>query len=50
MATPDPLCAPLWKVVRINDVSTPWWEADLIEVVPANPDVIRLPKVESTDD
>jgi len=38
------------KVVRINDVSTPWWEADLIEVIPANPDVIRLPKVESTDD
>ncbi len=38
------------KVVRINDVSTPWWEADLAEVIPANPDVIRLPKVESTDD
>ena len=36
------------KVVRINDVSTPWWEADLVEVIPANPDVIRLPKVEST--
>lgn len=37
------------KVVRINDVSTPWWELDLEEIVPAGPDVIRLPKAESVE-
>ena len=30
-------------------MSTPWWELDLEEIVPAGPDVIRLPKAESVE-
>jgi len=38
------------RVVRINGRDTPYFEADLAEIVPARPDAIRLPKVDSADD
>jgi citrate lyase subunit beta / citryl-CoA lyase len=38
------------KVVRINGRDTPFFEADLAEIVPARPDAVRLPKVDSADD
>lgn len=37
-------------VVRINHPSTPFFEDDLAAVMPAKPDMIRIPKVESRDD
>ena len=37
-------------VVRINGRDTPFFEADLAEIIPAAPDAIRLPKVDSADD
>ena len=38
------------RIVRINGRDTPYFEADLAEIVPAAPDAIRLPKVDSADD
>ena len=38
------------KVVRINGRDTPYFEADLAEIIPARPDAIRLPKVDSAED
>ena len=38
------------RVVRINGRDTPFFEADLAEIIPAAPDAIRLPKVDSADD
>jgi len=38
------------KVVRINGRDTPFFEADLAEIVPAAPDAVRLPKVDSAED
>lgn len=38
------------KVVRINGRDTPFFEADLAEIIPARPDAIRLPKVDSAED
>ncbi len=38
------------RIVRINGRDTPFFEADLAEIVPAAPDAIRLPKVDSADD
>ena len=38
------------RVVRINGRDTPYFEADLAEIIPARPDAIRLPKVDSADD
>ncbi len=38
------------RVVRINGRDTPYFEADLEEIIPAAPDAIRLPKVDSADD
>lgn len=38
------------RVVRINARGTPFFEADLAEIVPTRPDAIRLPKVDSADD
>jgi len=37
-------------VVRINGRDTPFFEADLAEIVPAAPDAVRLPKVDSAED
>jgi citrate lyase subunit beta/citryl-CoA lyase len=36
--------------VRINRVSSPWWRDDLAAVAALGPDVVVVPKVESTDD
>jgi len=38
------------RVVRINGRDTPYFEKDLEEIVPARPDAIRLPKVDSAED
>ncbi|MGI6782914.1 MAG: HpcH/HpaI aldolase/citrate lyase family protein [Aminivibrio sp.] len=38
------------RVVRINGADTPFFEADLEEVVPARPDAVRIPKIESAGD
>ena len=38
------------RVVRINGRDTPFFEADLEEIVPAGPDAIRLPKIDSPED
>ncbi|HSV56170.1 MAG TPA: aldolase/citrate lyase family protein [Magnetospirillaceae bacterium] len=38
------------RVVRINGRDTPFFETDLEEIVPAGPDAIRLPKVDSAED
>jgi len=38
------------KVVRINGRDTPYFMADLEEIIPARPDAIRLPKTDSADD
>jgi citrate lyase subunit beta/citryl-CoA lyase len=38
------------RVVRVNGRDTPFFEADLAEIIPAAPDAIRLPKVDSADD
>ena len=38
------------RVVRVNGRDTPFFEADLAEIIPAGPDAIRLPKVDSADD
>jgi citrate lyase subunit beta/citryl-CoA lyase len=37
-------------IVRVNGRDTSYFEADLEEIVPANPDAIRLPKVDSAED
>ena len=37
-------------VVRINALSTPWGEKDLVQVVAAKPDAILLPKVSTPQD
>lgn len=38
------------RVVRINGADTPFFKADLEEIIPARPDAIRLPKVDSAAD
>ena len=38
------------RVVRINGRDTPFFAADLAEIIPARPDAIRLPKVDSAED
>lgn len=38
------------RVVRINGRDTPFFESDLAEIIPASPDAIRLPKVDSAED
>lgn len=38
------------RVVRINGADTPFFLADLEEIVPARPDAVRIPKIESPDD
>lgn len=38
------------RVVRINGRDTRYFENDLAEIIPAHPDAIRLPKVDSADD
>ncbi len=37
-------------VVRVNDPSTSFFEEDMAAMMPAKPDMIRIPKVESRDD
>lgn len=39
----------VYRIVRVNGHDTPYLEADLETVVPAAPDAIRLPKVDSPD-
>ena len=36
--------------LRVNGRATPWWEDDLRAAAEARPDVVVLPKVESTED
>ena len=38
------------RIVRINGRDTPYFEADLADIIPAAPDAIRLPKVDSAED
>lgn len=38
------------RVVRVNGRDTPFFAADLEEIIPARPDAIRLPKVDSAED
>lgn len=37
-------------VIRINDLNTPWGQADLAAAIEAGPDAILLPKVEQASD
>ena len=37
-------------LVRINDITTPYWEADIRAVVPGKPTALALPKVETLAD
>ena len=41
---------PCERLVRINDISTPYWKIDLDAVVPSKPDGIVLPKCERASD
>ena len=41
---------PVERVVRINGADTPYFRADLEEIVPAGPDAVRIPKIESPSD
>ncbi len=38
------------RLVRINDISTPYWRDDLDAVVPQGPDTLVLPKCERPED
>ena len=38
------------RVVRINGRDTPFFERDLGEIIPARPDAVRIPKIDSPDD
>lgn len=38
------------RVVRINGRDTPFFERDLVEIIPARPDAVRIPKIDSPDD
>ena len=38
------------RVVRINGRDTPFFEDDLEEIVPAAPDAVRIPKIDSPED
>ncbi len=38
------------RVVRINGLDTPFFKDDLEEIVPARPDAVRIPKIDSPDD
>lgn len=38
------------RVVRVNGPDTPFFTEDLIEIVPAKPDAIRIPKIDSPED
>ena len=38
------------KVVRINGADTPFFRGDLAEIVPAGPDAVRIPKIDSAKD
>lgn len=37
-------------IVRVNDITTPYWREDLETIVPAGPDTLMLPKVNTADD
>ena len=37
-------------IVRVNARDTPYFEQDIEEIIPASPDAIRLPKVDSASD
>ncbi|MDR2301735.1 MAG: CoA ester lyase, partial [Deltaproteobacteria bacterium] len=37
-------------IVRINDLSSPFWRQDLEAIVPAGPDTLMLPKVNTAQD
>lgn len=37
-------------VVRVNDMNTPFFEADMRKIIPCRPDAIRLPKVETAEE
>lgn len=38
------------RVVRINGRDTPFFEPDLREIIPAQPDAVRIPKIDSPED
>lgn len=38
------------RIVRINSIDTPYWQADLDEILPQRPDLILLPKTGSAQD
>ena len=38
------------RIVRINSIDTPYWQADLDEIMPQKPDLILLPKTGSAQD
>ncbi len=38
------------KIVRINALNTKFWQKDLEQIIPAGPDVIMPPKIESAED
>ncbi len=38
------------RIVRINSIDTPYWQADLEQVLPERPDLILLPKTGSARD
>ena len=38
------------RVVRINGRDPPFFERDLGEIIPARPDAVRIPKIDSPDD
>jgi len=41
---------PCQVLVRVNGITTPHWEADIQAVVPCRPDVLVIPKCESTQE
>ena len=38
------------RIVRINSIDTPYWQADLDEILPQRPDLILLPKTGTAQD
>ncbi len=38
------------RIVRINSIDTPYWQADLDEILPQKPDLILLPKTGTAQD
>ena len=41
---------PVELAVRINDVTTPYWQDDIKGIIPGQPDAIIIPKVERPED